>query len=107
MGRRESPEMDRLKACYELREKGFKPNTTFTQFGTKMEIVSYPFPNARGGISIIVRRVSEPLSAREVGIPESEYLSKPTPTDGKLAVAGRSSKVPQSSPPVLTLSPSA
>jgi hypothetical protein len=58
-----------------------------------MEIVSYPFPNARGGISIMVRRASEPLSAREVRIPESEYLTKPTSTDRRLAVAGRSSKV--------------
>jgi len=84
--------MDRLQACYKLREKGFKPNTIFTQFGTTMEIISYPFPNACGGISIIVRRASEPLSAREVRIPESEYLTTPMPTDRKLAFAGRSSK---------------
>ncbi len=88
--------MDQLRACYELRGRGFKPNTTFTQFRTKMEIVSYPFPNARGGISIVVRRVGEPLSAREVGIPESQYLIKPMPSEGKLAVAGRSWKAAQS-----------
>jgi hypothetical protein len=37
-----------VAASYELREREFKPNTTFTHFGTKREIVSCPLPNARG-----------------------------------------------------------
>jgi hypothetical protein len=64
--------MGRSKACYELREKGFNPNATLTQLGRKMEIVSYPFPNARGGMSSriaqMMKRQVLPLSFRAKGI---------------------------------------
>ncbi|MDE3180767.1 MAG: hypothetical protein KGM47_14060 [Acidobacteriota bacterium] len=69
--------MDRLKACYKLHERGFGPHTPFAHFGRQMEILSYPFPNARGGISILVRELSNPFTIREVGILENEYFRRP------------------------------
>jgi hypothetical protein len=69
--------MDRLKACYELRARGFKPGTSFSHLGRLMEIVSYPFPSDRGGISILIRQAANPVSVHEVRIPESEYVRKP------------------------------
>ena len=69
--------MDLLKACYELRARGFKPGTSFSHLGRLMEIASYPFPSDGGGISILIRQAADPLSVQEVRIPESEYLQKP------------------------------
>lgn len=62
-----------LQDCLRLRAH-YMP---FAKIAGGLECISYPFPKPDGGIGIMVRKMDNPLSIREVAIPESDWLKDP------------------------------
>ncbi|MGH9352583.1 MAG: hypothetical protein ACRD2G_10540, partial [Terriglobia bacterium] len=55
--------------------KPFVFNLRIRAYGAAQSVLQ--IPNARGGISILMREASQPSTVREGVIPESEYVEQP------------------------------
>ena len=60
---------DLLTECKELSQH-FYP---YSPVDADMECISYPFPNNRNGISVMVRAKGDPTTIREVSIADSDW----------------------------------
>lgn len=61
---------NRLPAYMKLRDT-YKP---YAELQDGHECISFPFPNERGGISIMIRLKDQPNTLREIEIVRSDYV---------------------------------
>lgn len=62
---------EQLRACYIMRDRGYKPyamQQLHDGSGRTMEVISLPFPDDAGGVSVMVREKDDPTTMVEIAL---------------------------------------